>query len=390
MSTPTSERFFSVFLILFLNSILFAQYDVIPKDLANLHQQGEAYLLERDYKRALKYFEQALQKNPSFPPSLRGAGSCHVLMRNYPRAIGYLREAVAIDPNFSIAIYHELADLYYKTGDYQMAMNYFMQFEGILRYREANDFGYNGNAERVQVKQYQARLPENLRACRVAMDSVQFQNIEAVVNLGEAINTEQDEYFPFVSNDEQSMYYTSRVDEHHDENLFTARNDERRGWNSNGAVSSFNTRNNEGMTTVVRDQRTVIFTACGREGVLGPCDLWEGQLRNNRITKPKTATGYVNSPDWESQASVSCDGSTLYFASNRPGGFGGTDIWTAQRLPDGRWGTPTNLGKAINTTGDEEAPFITNDGNTLYFSSTGHLGMGEQDIFQSRQVQPGA
>ena len=373
---------------------LFAQTDInplVPKELADVHQQGEAYLLNLEYERALGYFEQALKINETFAPSLRGAGSCHLMLRRYGPAIDYLREAIAVDPNFSMAIYYELADLYYKTGDYQMSLNYFMQFEGILKFRDFEDFGYNGQAERENVKRYQTRLPENMRACRVAMDSIQFQNIDHVINLGKSINTAHDEYFPFVNNQEDLMYYTSRIDADHDENLLIARrNADRDGpWNYDGAMESFNTNQNEGMTTVVRDQRTVFFTACGREGVLGPCDLWEGRLKGRKIVDAKTVTGYTNSPDWESQASVSCDGTTLYFASNRPGGLGGTDIWTAQRLPDGRWGAPSNLGPNVNTPGDEEAPFITNDGDALYFSSTGHLGMGEQDIFQTRQTEPG-
>ena len=94
--------------------------------------------------------------------------------------------------------------------------------------------------------------------------------------------------------------------------------------------------------------------------------------------------GYANSEKWESQASISCDGSLLFFASNRKGGLGGTDLWMSTRQADGSWSDPKNLGPKINTELDEEAPFITNDGKTLYFSSTGHLGMGEQDLFMSR------
>lgn len=93
--------------------------------------------------------------------------------------------------------------------------------------------------------------------------------------------------------------------------------------------------------------------------------------------------GFANSGGWESQAAISCDGQTLYFASNRPGGVGGTDLYVCERQPDGSWGEAVNLGAGINSKLDEEAPFITNDGQTLYFSSNGHPGMGDQDIFMS-------
>ncbi|MBK7872164.1 MAG: PD40 domain-containing protein [Saprospiraceae bacterium] len=81
---------------------------------------------------------------------------------------------------------------------------------------------------------------------------------------------------------------------------------------------------------------------------------------------------------------VSCDGSTLYFTSDREGGLGGTDIWVSKRNLDGNWSEPENLKFPINTPSYEESPFITNDGQTLYFSSDGHLGLGDQDIFMSR------
>ena len=90
----------------------------------------------------------------------------------------------------------------------------------------------------------------------------------------------------------------------------------------------------------------------------------------------------INSVYWESQAAVSCDGSRLYFASNRPGGMGGTDIYFTERQDNGRWSMPVNLGAPVNTPGDEEAPFIS--AMTARRSTSpaqGHLGLGEQDIF---------
>jgi outer membrane protein OmpA-like peptidoglycan-associated protein/Tol biopolymer transport system component len=253
----------------------------------------------------------------------------------------------------------------------------------------ATAFAYNGLEERKVEDRYEDQLEGNLRACRAASDSVQFLGIGQVINLGGSVNTTADEYFPYLSNDGQTIYYTSRNSSKSDENLFMATRS-KRDWQSAGPVSDFNSDENEGMVTMVRDGRRIFFTACQRPDVKGTCDIWEAVTDGEHISGIAPIFGAANSEAWESQASISCDGNTLYFASSRAGGHGGTDIWVSQRDGNGRWGEARNLGPNINTTGDEEAPFITNDGKVLYFSSTGHLGLGEQDIFVSRLQATGS
>ena len=100
---------------------------------------------------------------------------------------------------------------------------------------------------------------------------------------------------------------------------------------------------------------------------------------------PRNLGGPVNTSKWESQPSVSADGKTLYFVSNRSGGSGGMDIWVTQLAPNNEWTVPRNLGGKINTPFSEETPFIHPDGKTLYFTSNGHVGMGEKDIYVTRK-----
>ena len=215
------------------------------------------------------------------------------------------------------------------------------------------------------------------------MDSINFGKISNLENLGPSINTRGDEYFPFVSNDQQMLFFTQRKKGDEDENLLYSNASSTGKWKSSNPFKFFNTPAQEGRFTMVRDGRKMYFTACNRQGVLGPCDIWEGELLNGEISEIKPISGDLNSMKWESQVSVSCDGSTLFFASNRPGGMGGTDIWYSKKNEVGYWGEPINLGEKVNSPGDEESPFLTNDGKTLYFSSTGHQGMGQLDIFMS-------
>ncbi len=336
----------------------------------------------KKYGEALRHFKKVLKKFPDFPPALRSAGACYELMGDFEKAARYYEAALESNPYFSRAMYFEIGNIHYKSGRYDLALQSFEQFDSLLRV-DPKQFTYNGFEEKNVEEKYFSKLEASKRACNIALDSIQFWNIQGVVNLGAGVNTKADEYFPFLSNDGQTIFYTSRKNEFKDEDLLVSTNDGN-GWGAGQNVGGFNTRENEGMTTFVRDGRTLFFTACQRESVLGTCDIWKGKIEGNEVYAVESVKGKANSDAWESQASINCDGSVLYFSSNRDGGFGGADIWRCIRLANGNWGEPQNLGDVINTPDDEEAPFITNDGKVLYFSSTGHVGLGEQDIFMSR------
>ncbi len=113
-------------------------------------------------------------------------------------------------------------------------------------------------------------------------------------------------------------------------------------------------------------------------------DLYESQLTGVNYTKPKKLRGQVNTYSWEGHCSLSPDGKTLYFSSDRGGGFGGRDIYKATLMADSTWGNIQNLGDSINTRLDDDSPYIHADGRTLYFSSKGRTSMGGYDIFQAQ------
>ncbi|MFN7013588.1 MAG: TolB family protein, partial [Bacteroidia bacterium] len=115
----------------------------------------------------------------------------------------------------------------------------------------------------------------------------------------------------------------------------------------------------------------------------GDGNIYESKLKGDSWSKPVKLSDNVNTKNWEPSASISSDGNYLYFTSDRADGLGGSDIWVSKKLPNGDWSLPTNLGPNINTSFDEDAPFIHPDGKTLYFSSKGHSTMGGYDIFYS-------
>lgn len=202
-----------------------------------------------------------------------------------------------------------------------------------------------------------------------------------VTALPSGINTEEDEYDPQWSIDGKYIVFTRKVGGQED--IFIGTID---GENIDvQPVANLNTKYNEGAHTISAEGDYIVFTHCNDRYGRGSCDLYEISRVDGQWRKPQAIKGNINTSHWESQPSLSADGRDLYFASSRPGGIGGSDIWQSRRGPDG-WQKAKNLGKKINTIKDEMSPFIHADGRTLYFSSNGHPGLGGRDLFLSRKV----
>ncbi len=205
------------------------------------------------------------------------------------------------------------------------------------------------------------------------------------------INTAAAEYSPMVSNGE--IYFTSnRTDNKIFKTTGTPFSDIYKA-KLNGMevdVSSveilgdlINTPGvNEGTISFTRDGNTVVF-ARGSDGgkkSTKEVNLYISRFRNGEWSEPELMTG-LNHPDyWDSAPAFNRSGRTLYFASNRPGGLGGIDLYAASIDANGRYSNPRNMGNTINTAGDEMFPFVDDEGR-LFFASSGHAGLGGLDLF---------
>lgn len=358
------------------------------------YAQGEQYLLQSNPTKAIKQFRKVLSINDSLTAGWRALGSSYELLDQYDSTIVHYQKVVELNPFFSRVIYYEIGRAYYRTGQYKQAIAYFTQFKELQK-EHILTYGFNGQREQRYEKKYLALLPQNIQACKTALELLNFSNVDVIHNLGDSINTAGNEYFPYLSNNQQLLFYTSSQFDPNDMNRLALNEDlkcsyAKEEWQRGRVVDSLiTTSGNEGMSTFTKDDRQMVFTSCTPIENRINCDLYLAKMEQDSILKTEVLKGLVNTAYWESQASLSCDGTELFFASNRLGGYGSTDIWYSQLLEDGSWSEPINVGKAINTLGSEEAPFITNDGNTLFFSSTGHLGMGEQDIFMSQRMETG-
>lgn len=219
-----------------------------------------------------------------------------------------------------------------------------------------------------------------------------------IINLGKTVNTANAEYVPLVSADESMLIFTYRgerstgglqapiqnlesaVGEYY-EDIFYSVKDSLGNWKEPAPLpGSINTKANEACISLSNDGQTLYLYESSE---LDEGAIYESKLDGTEWGTPTKMFGEVNSLSWEGSITVSPDGKTAFFSSERPGGKGGKDLYKATLLEDGSWGNVKNMGDSINTPYDEDSPYLHPSGEFLIFSSNGHNSIGNYDIFVS-------
>src|SRR5690606_13360399 len=178
-----------------------------------------------------------------------------------------------------------------------------------------------------------------------------------------------------------------------DEDFYLAERDSCGGWFPAAALGEPpNSSDHEGAQMISADDHYLFFMRCGNRSLngrlMGGCDLYFSYTDQGRWSQPIPFRGAINTPAFEGMPTLASDNRTLYFVSDRPGGYGGKDIWKSEFI-DGLWQIPENLGPTINTAYDETAPWIAIDDQTLYFTSNGHPDFGGNDLFIAKKDAAG-
>ena len=229
----------------------------------------------------------------------------------------------------------------------------------------------------------------DIETCNNAKILMQDKKNVTITNLGKNVNTEFDDYSPVVSLDEQTLIYTSnrpggtgnemKPNGNFYEDIYISHL-ENGEWKKSVSIGpNINTSQCEASLNLSADgQKLLIY-----KDDFGDGNIYLSDLKGNEWGVPEQLKAGINSPAWETHACLSADNKILYFTSDRPGGFGGRDIYKCLQLQNGKWGPSQNLGEVINTKYDEDGVFIHPDGKQIYFSSKGHNTMGGFDIFTS-------
>jgi len=344
---------------------------------------------------AIDYSEKALEKDPNFTEAYALISNSYIEQGNLEKAIEYKQKMMTVTTKFSQSEYFYLASMQIAIGDYANCR------KNAQRYLQVR----NGNPTFIdKCKQYIAN-------CDFAIEAKAHPYDYAPQNLGPNINTDRPEYFPSLTADDQTLLFTRLIEDPNakfggaQEDMFVAQANGDHWSLATPLSKNVNSIYNEGAPTFSADGKYAIFVGCetgnkgdydygdGREGY-GSCDLFVSEKVGDNWSKPFNLGAPVNSKHWESQPSFSSDGKTLYFIrgiihDRQLRAPKEQDIYMTQLTPEGNWSKPIKLSNKINTPYREESVQIHPDGQTLYFSSEGHVGMGGTDIFMSRLDENG-
>ncbi len=336
------------------------------------------YYDSRQTAKAISEAENATRIDPNFIEAWMLLGDLHADNNNLPAAVDAYKKAIAINPGFFPNTYYALARYELELCRYDDAAAHFNAFIELP----------NAQPE----KKESARL--FLASCDFAREALKHPVPFSPENLGNGVNSSNDEYFPSITVDSRQMLFTRKIKsdrfEWQEDFYISDCNDNGQWQPARNVGPPVNTELNEGAPSFSADGQLIFFTACDRPDGKGSCDIYYSRKFGNTWGKPINLGAPVNTGAWESQPSFSSDGKTLYFV--RGSGMRDEkdqDIYMTQVSEKG-WSTPVKLSDNINSPGKEEAVFIHPDNQTLYFVSDGWPGMGGTDIFMSRRQPDGS
>jgi len=347
------------------------QYATTDKEAIKYFALANQSLDENLYDEAVAQLQKAIDADDKFTEAHAVLADVLRLMHQHKAAIEQYNKVIALNPDFNRSVYLKIGDEEITQARYGDAKRHLEKYLTYPNISSQNNF-------------FAQKL---IADCNFSIQAIQHPVAFRPVNMGPEINTADDEYLPVATADESMLIFTRKIN--NNEDFYKSVKVDGKWQTAVYLSNQINTpQYNEGAQSISQDGKFLFFTGCNRPDGLGRCDIYVAQKRGDDWGKPFDLSPPVNTSGWESQPSISSDGRTLYFVSNRKGGYGGYDIWKST-LTDKGWGTPENLGPNINTSFDEQSPFIHPDDSTLYFCSNGWPGLGGKDLFVSRLGKDG-
>jgi len=373
------------FLVLMLLSVFpligKAQFKDLTKSQKKIFLEAESLFQYGDYLGAIKGYQDLIEAEKDFPEVHYYLGAAYFKLDRVDEARPHLSRGVAFNPD---AQYY-LAEVQLYNEELNEAMRTLNRYESELEKVKDPQFG-------MQEINF---LKDKIKTAQELMGDPEIVNI---LNLGPEINSEEAEYGPLISSDEKILIYTSRrltednkVDPTGEpfENIYYSEKSKADTWLTSRTIGENVNTDKHDAAVGLAPSGNRLFIFRSNENLIGG-DIYETIRQDGKWTTPIIMPNEINNLESiEPSASLSLDGRTFFFSSNREGGYGGFDIYRVVKLPDNSWSLPMNLGPVINTPYNDDGPFIHPDGKTLYFSSEGHRNMGGFDVFKSQISEEG-
>ncbi|MBD3637677.1 MAG: PD40 domain-containing protein [Crocinitomicaceae bacterium] len=371
-------------------------YPLTPPDsTSNIIEKGTAqYLIaegrrifnEGQYRVALVKFREALVKDKGNALATYWVGECHKALGNYEKAIGYAEEAIAKDPEVDKEYGYLLGVCYHRLAKLDKAIEMYQKCKSMVKETRAKEL----------------MLDFLIAQCERAKEMMENPRQVKITNMGMNINSAFDDYSPTISPDGKTFYFTSRRadnkgggvnpdDQRYFEDIYVSFWDEEKNqWteavNSDDLLRRVNTKGFDAVTHISPDGK-YMYVTINTMAMDKPkpktkhSDIFLCRMNNRGgWNSPKNIGKPINSIWFDALASVTADESTMYFISERKGGYGNGDIWSSTKVGKD-WGKPVNLGATINTKGQETTVYVTPDEKYLFFSSDRHEGIGGYDVY---------
>jgi hypothetical protein len=321
---------------------------------------------------------------------------------NYLEAIPQYKKLLKIDPKNEKYVFN-LALCYLRTEIDKASAIYYLEKLVKLKKKDKETYYYLAEAythryeydkSMAALKEYKKKPGEFEDKIGEMMFSYEFAKVlyENAIpvtfeNMGDKINSEYPDYYPFVSKDESILVFTSRrkegkgrkeFDGYYPSDIFMTKFN---GFNFSPAkpLTSLNTSYDEQCVSLSADGKHMFIYF---DNIEDAGDIYESEQSGSNYDRKKKIKEGVNTKAIETASSLSADGNTLLFASNKSGGKGGLDLFMTRKLPSGEWAESQPI-NSLNTKGNEDFPYLSEDGNTLYFASNGYPGLGGYDVYKS-------
>ncbi len=336
--------------------------------------EADRYFGIRNYEEALPKFLEAIKSGEKDPLTHYKTGVCYqksVEITEQSKAIPYFEYALKNNAAVPVSVHFELGDLFLRNEELQKAIDSYGRFKDLSK------------ADKKAI----AKADRAIEICHNAVTFMSVNRPAIIHNFGSSVNTKYTEYNPVVSADESVLAFTAlrpntgktRSGDKFIEEIFISYN--KSGTWTEPVGVPVASEYNVGTAGISSDgQKMLIFMG----GATDPGNIFVINKSGENWSNPAILASSLNSKYLETTASITPDGKTIYFASDRLGGAGGMDIFRIDLQANGAWSAPANLGSPINSKDNEDAPYIHPDKKTIFFTADGHNTMGGRDIFFSK------